>query len=139
MTMTWKIDPTGKNDLTIKNGKVVTINGVDEVQQRIVIALRHYWEEYFLNVPAGVPWYELILGNKDIAQAEAILREVVFGVPGVVSILNFSLTNTGNNYSIEMNVEVQVVTNNPAGSVYNGSVVAILDVNAILNSGVVLG
>lgn len=90
MALTWKL--TGTWDLTIQNGKLATITSADEVRQRVLITLQHYWQEYFLNVPAGLPWYEFILGSKDKKTVGAIIRQAILGVPGVYGIVNFQLS-----------------------------------------------
>ena len=90
MPFTWKLDQS-VYDLTIKKGKLQTVYNADEVQQRILVTLWHYWEEYFLNVPSGVPWYELILGSKDKKMVEALLRYYILQVPGVISIIRFQV------------------------------------------------
>lgn len=88
MPFTWKLV---NGDLSIRNGRLQTVAGAEEVKQRVLVAYRHYWEEYFLNVPDGVPWYEVILGSKDLRTAELILRRQGLEVPGVVSIVSFQL------------------------------------------------
>lgn len=106
MAMTFALNPS-YNDITIgRDGKLAIIYGAEEVRQRIIIAVRHYWREYFLNVPAGVPWYELILGSKDLQQSEFLLRRTVLEVPGVVSIINFDSSFSGRVFSLDMVVEV---------------------------------
>ena len=108
MAFTWALD-TLVYDLSIKNGVLKTVSGADEVQQRILVTLWHYWEEYFLNVPAGVPWYELILGSKNQKMVEALLRYEILSVPGVVSILQFQTqapAGTGRDFAIFIMVEV---------------------------------
>ena len=108
MAFTWALD-TLVYDLSIKNGTLKTVSGADEVQQRILVTLWHYWEEYFLNVPAGVPWYELILGSKNKKMVEALLRYEILSVPGVVSILQFQIqapVGTGRDFAIFVMVEV---------------------------------
>ena len=90
MAFTWLLDSTNW-DLSITDGKLRTTYGADEVKQRILVTLWHYWEEYFLHVPAGVPWYELILGSKNKRMVEALLRDAILGVPGVISIIRFQI------------------------------------------------
>lgn len=90
MPFTWEIEPS-IYDLSIKGGKLKVVYGANEVKQRILVTLWHYWEEYFLNVPAGVPWYELILGSKDKKMVESLLRHAILNVPGVISIMRFQL------------------------------------------------
>ena len=105
MTMTFKIDPE-RNDLVITAGKLTKVSSADEVVQRIRTTLQHHWGEYFLNIPGGVPWYDLILGGKDIKMYETIIRKIVLDVPGVVSLVSFSTSFKNRHLDIYMSVEV---------------------------------
>lgn len=110
MTMTFAVDPN-TNDLFIFNNKLGIIDGIDEVRQRVMIALHHEYQEYFLNVPAGVPWNELILGSKNMRIVESILRDIVLNVPGVVSIISFAIDtprlSNNRKLTISMQIEAQ--------------------------------
>lgn len=107
MAFTWALNNRYNDMLIGRNGQLATVYGAEEVRQRIIISLRHYWQEYFLNVPAGVPWYELILGSKDLKQAEALLRGAVLDVPGVVSIISISrIFSSERELFFDMRVEV---------------------------------
>lgn len=89
--MTFAIDPR-RNDIVIgKSGKLLLVTGAEEVKQRILIALQHHYQEYFLNVPAGVPWYEIILGSKDKKLVESLIRSAILDVPFVLSIVNLQV------------------------------------------------
>lgn len=90
MPFTWSLDSTNW-DLTISDGKLDQVYGIEEIKQRILVSLWHYWEEYFLNVPAGMPWYELILGSKNKALVESLIRRAILDVPGVISIVHCKL------------------------------------------------
>jgi len=97
----------GTNDLTIQSsGKLLTVAGADEVRQRIKVALLHDYQEYFLDTPGGTPWYELILGSKDLKQVEAILKQIILEVPGVISIITFSTGISSRNVVISTKVQV---------------------------------
>jgi len=111
MTFTWKLN--GNHDVSISSGKVVGVSGAEEVKQRILIALRHFYAEYFLDVTKGVPWYETILGSKDIKNAELIMRSTILDVPGVIGITSFSatFTNSSRKLSISVSAEVQAGEN----------------------------
>lgn len=107
MSFTWKLSIL--NDLNIlSSGIFQVVSKVEEVTQRILVTLGHNWQEYFMNVPAGVPWYEIILGSKDTNQAENILRSIILEVPGVVSISSFAAQLEGREFSIQVSVEVFV-------------------------------
>ena len=96
------------HDLTILNGGIKFVSGADEVRQRILVALNHYWQEYFLNVPNGVPWYEILLGSKEKKMVESILRRTVLDVPGVIGILSLqTVSGTNRSWSIYLTTEVE--------------------------------
>lgn len=107
MAFTWSLNDRYSDIIIDKQGKLANISGASEVRQRVLISLRHYWQEYFLNVPAGVPWYELILGSKDLKQAEILIRHTVLQVPGVLSIVNMeSFLLKEREFSFNMRIEV---------------------------------
>lgn len=98
------------HDLSIKGGKFVRVNGSDEVRQRVKVAVWHYIEEYFLNIPNGVPWYEQILGRKENADlVSLILRQRILRVPGVIRIVTFEVDYDSllRRYSIESRIDVE--------------------------------
>lgn len=103
----------GYHDLSInREGKLASVYGPEEVKQRILVSLRHYWEEYFLNVPDGIPWYEIILGSKDLATVESIIRGKILDVPGVVAIVSIDIrfsSSAERQVAIDAVVEVEGV------------------------------
>ena len=91
MSWTLKLDQFS-HDVTFTGGKIDRVNGSDEIRQRVKVAVWHYLEEYFLNLPNGVPWYEQILGRKDGAETVSqIIRNKILNVPGVLSINQFQI------------------------------------------------
>jgi hypothetical protein len=109
MSFTWSVSQSW--DLAISGGSLAKVSGTDEVKQRILITLWHYWQEYFLNVPGGVPWYQLILGSKNQKIVESILRSVILGVPGVVSIFRLNIQRSSTSYrDFVLYADVEAVT-----------------------------
>lgn len=107
MAMTWALTDE-HHDLTIRGGRLQVVAGAEEIRQRVVVTLRHYWREYFLNLPGGVPWYEVILGSKDLRLVELLLRREVLRVPGVVSIAAISVRYTAARHlSVLIDLEVE--------------------------------
>lgn len=109
MALTWVLNE--KHDITITgSGKLQTVTSATEVRQRILTTLWHYWREYFLNVPGGVPWYELILGSKDRKTVESLLRKTVLDVPGVLSVLKFQVSNSSTDpRKLEVSMDVETI------------------------------
>ena len=91
MAFTWYLDKD-TNDLVIDdNGGLLRVASGNEVLQRVKVSLLHHWQEYFLNMPGGVPWFQSILGKRDLKLAELIIREAILSVPGVLAITRFKV------------------------------------------------
>ena len=101
MPFTWELNIY--HDLSIRNGKLRVVYGPDEIKQRILVALRHYWQEYFLDVPDGIPWYEVILGSKDKKTVELIIRRKILEVPGVIGIAALTVR-----YSADVSRQIEI-------------------------------
>lgn len=62
--------------------------GIDAVAQLVAIAIRLWKGEWFLDLDAGVPWIQEILGKKvDAALVRQRLLEQILKTPGVVEVL----------------------------------------------------
>ena len=107
MSFTWKLN--SRHDLSInRRGQLETVYGEEEVKQRILVSLRHFYQEYFLNVPNGVPWYESILGSKNKKAAESIIRRKILEVPNVVGIAALTISSESDR-TIEIFGSVEVL------------------------------
>ena len=105
MSMTYAIDYS-TIDLSIVNGRLVKRDGPEEVRQRIWVTLNHFYGEYFLNLPGGVPWLELILGSRNVPLVNLLLRRIIGSVPGVISIMAFSSSFANRGLAVSAEVEV---------------------------------
>lgn len=89
-----KLDPeTG--DLALgSDGGLQFVSGLEGVAQLVKIRLRLFRGEWFLNLDAGVPYYEEILGEKF---SDTILRrrllEAINGTPGVVETITLGISH----------------------------------------------
>lgn len=85
-----KFDADG--DLYIgPNGPEFTY-GIDGVAHLVRIRIQLFKGEWFLNLDAGVPWFQEILGKKfDRALVRQRLLEQVEKVPGVVAVLSLDI------------------------------------------------
>jgi hypothetical protein len=106
--MTWALDPSSNDMVIDADGKFQIVTGAYEIRQRILVTLLHDYQEYFLDTPAGTPWYEIILGSKDLTTVSAILRQIVLSVPGVQSIVDFNIGMSNRNVTVSISVEVTV-------------------------------
>lgn len=74
------------------DGNLVTVTGARAVQEHAVQRVKTFEGEWFLDITAGLPWWQRILGQQfDEALAEAIVKAEVFGTQGVTEITSFSV------------------------------------------------
>lgn len=108
MTMAWGLDPR-TNDVVIgRDGRLLNITGAEQVAQKIRVALKHYFNEYFLDVSAGVPYYEVILGSKDKALGASVMRQQVLLVPGVRAVAKQQVTFQNSGRGLDYFVRAEV-------------------------------
>lgn len=113
MSWTLKLDKFMNDLVPVSNGdgtfKFATVTGSDEVRQRVKVALMHYKEEYFLNIPSGIPWYSKILGTKgSYSYLSNLLRKAILQVPGVIRIITFDLKYVGSSRSYSITTQILV-------------------------------
>lgn len=126
MPYTLKLDYFS-NDLKINSsGHFERIDGEDEVCQRVRIALRHEFSEYFLNRLGGVPYYTKneeqikILGSKTSDQFICnLLRKKILEVPGVLQVRNPSIVRVGRKCYFSCSVIIQKQDGVNYGSEYD--------------------
>lgn len=67
------------------------ISGPEQVTQSVGIHLRTWLSEWFLDVDHGVPYLTSVLGRRRPEMVEAVLRQHILSVDGVLSITAFTL------------------------------------------------
>ena len=78
-------------DLLVQNGDLVIVSGRAAIQQDIIQRMSFFAGEWFMDNTQGLPWFQQILvKNPDQGIVDAIFRNVIFGVPGVVSLTQYS-------------------------------------------------
>lgn len=86
------LDETG--DLAWLGGDLtLTQPGVQDTAQRVLCALELHLGEYQLDITAGVPYRtQLLIKNPNLTAINALLREAIESVPGVVRVERLDLT-----------------------------------------------
>ncbi len=80
------------NDIILDNSDCLMIDNAERVAQQILITLRFWYGEWFLNVNEGVPYLEYILIKKpNMAHIRQILTEQIQSVEGVKSVTDMTL------------------------------------------------
>ena len=81
---------TGDIDLTGNTVKLTT-SDIQEVRQKVEIRLRTFKEEWFMNINAGVPYFQRLL-NKGVSKSliDTQIKTNVLATVGVLAIAKFN-------------------------------------------------
>lgn len=80
------------HDLYVRGGQVARATGADFVVQAIRTRLLLYRGEWWLDLSAGVPWFEEILGWPGaLRTAEVEIRRSITETPGVTELVSFDV------------------------------------------------
>ena len=98
-------------DLTFKNGPLTldytTQSRVDVVAQRLLIRLKTYKEEWFLDTGYGIPYMQRILGHKNKkSTVDLIFQREILAENGVKELTFFESTVVNRQYSLTFRVKV---------------------------------
>ena len=99
-----------QNDAKTNRYDLLLIDNAERVAQQILITMRFWYGEWFLDTSQGVPYLEYILvKNPNIAHIRQILREQITSVEGAITLDSLEL-----DYNIRersLFVEYAVTTN----------------------------
>ena len=89
------LDPS-TGDLLLVNAGAVLVTDVDQIAQNLAIRLRFIQGEWYLNILAGVPYYQFFfIKNPNQMQVESFLKDEIVNTRGVEEITAFSSTYDG--------------------------------------------
>jgi hypothetical protein len=81
------------NDIVFVNNDVMMIDDAAKIAQQILITLRFWYGEWFLNTTEGTPYLEYILVKQpNMAHIRQILTEQIQSVEGVKAVTDMELT-----------------------------------------------
>lgn len=81
------------NDIVLKNGDVLLIDNAERIAQQILISLRFWLGEWFLDTRQGVPYLAYILvKNPNEAHIKQVLTDAIKNVDGVDLVTNMDLS-----------------------------------------------
>ena len=113
MDLLLDLDPLSSSygDLTWKNGPLTpdytTQSRVDVVAQRLLIRLRSFQGDWFLDTGYGVPYFQRILGHKIKKSAvDLIFQREILAENGVKELTFFESTFENRKYSLSFRVKV---------------------------------
>ena len=84
------------NDLIVRFGSLLTVADGAEVVQHVRSRLLFYLAEWFLDIDAGVPYFqEIFTKPANLANIESIFKSKILRTPGVKRLTDFSMTYEG--------------------------------------------
>lgn len=84
------------NDLIVENGQFRLVQDGAEIVQHVRTRLLFYFEEWFLDTQAGVPYFQLIFTKPaDLATIESVFKTTIIRTPGVQELTFFSMDFQG--------------------------------------------
>ncbi len=79
-------------DLELENNDLILIDGAERIAQQILITLRFFYGEWFLDLTDGTPYLEEILvKTPNLAHVRQIISEKILSVEGVDSLDSLTL------------------------------------------------
>lgn len=84
------LDPT-TGDLLLEHFDLKLVDGRDQIAQNLAIRLRFILGEWFLDINAGVPYYDdFFIKAPNQIRIESLLKEEILDTPGIDQILSFT-------------------------------------------------
>jgi len=98
---------TDGHDLAISDFDLLIIDGAEQVKQQLLIKLKLWTGEWFLDTEFGTPYLQDILGKQlTLSGAVAAIRKSILEVSGVRSIDSFSFNFNRQMRTLQVEFEV---------------------------------
>lgn len=82
---------TTTGDLLITDFDMSLVFGVSQIAQNLAIRLRFFLTEWFLDLTAGIPYYQyFLIKNPNQIQIESFLKDEIYKTEGVTELTAFS-------------------------------------------------
>jgi|GEM_PF-2939865 len=77
-------------DLLVENFDMAIVSGVDQVKQSLIIRLKFFINDWFLDINAGLPYYEeFFIKSPNQIRIESLLVNEILTTRGVQQLLSF--------------------------------------------------
>lgn len=71
------------------------LKGVDAIRQRIMVRLRFFKAEWFLDKRQGMPYYQVVfVKNPDLSLIQSVFRRAILTTPGVLTIAKMRVSHS---------------------------------------------
>jgi hypothetical protein len=100
-------DVTG--DLVLENADLVMTTGSDAVRQHILQRLRTFMGEWFLNLDAGLPYFQdILVKDPNLSAIDGVIKNQIIDTPGVLELLSFDMDFDPSSQALVISFSVQV-------------------------------
>lgn len=77
-------------DLEVKNYDLQVVDSLDQTIQELIIRLRFFLGEWFLDIEAGIPYYQdFFVKAPNQIRIESILKNEILDTPGILELTSF--------------------------------------------------
>lgn len=81
------------HDIYADKGTIAIVTDIDEIVQHIKTRLQLFLGEWFLDIEAGVPWFqEIFVKPAKLNEIEVIIKNEILQTEGVNELLEFDLS-----------------------------------------------
>ena len=99
------------NDILLSGGRIAVVEDGAQVAQHVRTRLLFYFNEWFLDLSAGTPWYEeVFVKPANLNNVESVLRLRISQTPELAIITEFSMalsTTTDRILSVSFTAETE--------------------------------
>ena len=104
------LDPA-TGDIALVNKGAVLVRGVDQIAQNLAIRLRFFQQEWFLNMLAGLPYYQFFfVKDPNQIQVESFLLDEIANTRGVQEVTSFSSDYQGSTRRFSVRFSVKTLS-----------------------------
>ena len=80
------------SDIDVSSGSMVLLSGKEAIRQHLLIRLRFFLRDWFLDQAEGIPYFEdILIKNPQTNVIRAIFEKVILGTPGVSAITSLNM------------------------------------------------
>lgn len=98
-------------DLSVSGGDLQLVSGADAIVQAVRIRLQFFRGEWFLDVDAGVPYFQdVLVKNPDPNVLQAVFRAAILETPGIseLTALSIDFDRTNRRLSVSYRADTDV-------------------------------
>ena len=106
------LDPASPTygDYLIKNHSFQIVDGIDYIIQKLYVALRFVYGEWFLDTTMGIKYFDSILvKNPNMATVESVMKSAIMGSYGVTEITAFEMDFDKNARTLTLSFTVNTI------------------------------